>query len=182
MPKTKVTPRAKHPEKTEAFLAMLKTAMEDFEDEISSLTPDIRRKAYKKFVKKYKEALTAVWDLARFADVTLVLQTIDDREMLEMGVMALKLTPPSPMPQVMGEKADIPTSEVITTAFTQRYSDQDLPSPEVCEKIGNIFSKISEASRAYSKAAEMMAEISTELSPSNILYSLQQQLHQLYRL
>ena len=91
MPKTKVTPRAKHPEKTEAFLATLKEAMEDFEDEISSLTLDIHRKAYKKFVKKYKEALTVVWDLARFADVTLVLQTIDDREMLEMAVMARKI-------------------------------------------------------------------------------------------
>ena len=165
MPKMKFTSRAKHPDKTEAFVTSLKTAMEDFEDEISSLTPDTCHKAYKKFVKAYKEALTAVWDLAQFADVTLVLQTIDDREMLEIAVMACKLTPLSPMPQVVKEKMDIPTSETITSVFTQRYPDQDLPSSEVCQRIGDIFSKISKVNRAYREAAEMLAEISTELSP-----------------
>ena len=47
MPKTKVTPRAKHPNKTQQFLDATQIALEIFEDEISSLAEEVRGKAYK---------------------------------------------------------------------------------------------------------------------------------------
>ena len=84
MPKTKVTPRAKHPDRTETFIDDVQTALEIFCDEISSLAVEVRTKAYKNFIKAYCGALTPVWDLARFADVSLILATIHDKEMREL--------------------------------------------------------------------------------------------------
>ena len=64
MPKTKVTPRAKHPDRTQQFLDATQIALETFEDEISSLTEEIRSKVYRNYVKAYQEALVPVWNLA----------------------------------------------------------------------------------------------------------------------
>ena len=69
MPKTKVTPRAKHPNKTQQFLDATQIVLETFEDEISSLAEEVREKAYRNYVKVYKEALVPIWNLARFADI-----------------------------------------------------------------------------------------------------------------
>ena len=49
MPQTKVTPRAKHPNKTQQFLDATQIALEIFEDEISSLAEEVRDKAYKNY-------------------------------------------------------------------------------------------------------------------------------------
>ena len=75
MPKTKVTLRAKHLDRTQQFLDATQTALETFEDEISSLTEEIHEKAYRNYVKVYKEALVPVWNLVRFADICTVLET-----------------------------------------------------------------------------------------------------------
>ena len=56
---------------------------------------------------------------------------------------------------------------MITGEMTARYPDQDLPNTAVCEKIGHIFLKLSEANKAYGEAAEALAEISTEVSPQH---------------
>ena len=96
MAKMKVTPRAKHPDKTETFITAVQTAMETFDDEIASLTQDIHLKAYKNLVQLYRAALTAVWDLARFADIGLILEMVHDKEMLELTMMAENLAPPPP--------------------------------------------------------------------------------------
>ena len=61
MPKTKVTPRAKHLDRIQQFLDATQTALETFEDEISSLTEKIRQKAYRNYVTVYKEALVPIW-------------------------------------------------------------------------------------------------------------------------
>ena len=44
MPKTKVTPRAKHPNVTKQFLDATQIALEMFDDEISSFTDEIKKK------------------------------------------------------------------------------------------------------------------------------------------
>ena len=67
MAKTKITPRAKHPGRTQQFIDAIQEALDTFEDEISSLTDDIRGKVYKKYVEAYRDALIPVWNLARFA-------------------------------------------------------------------------------------------------------------------
>ena len=60
MAKTKITPQAKHPDKTQTFITTVQTAMETFDDEIGSLMQDIHLKAYKNLVRSYRTALTAV--------------------------------------------------------------------------------------------------------------------------
>ena len=76
-----VTPRAKDPDKTAKFVTTIKVAIETFDDEIGSLQQVTRLKVYKNLVHAYRTALTEVWDLARFADVGLVLDTVKDKEM-----------------------------------------------------------------------------------------------------
>ena len=51
--------------------------------------------------------------------------------------------------------------------MTTQYPDQDLPNAAVCEKIGHIFLKLSEANKTSGEMAEALAEISTELSPQH---------------
>ena len=92
MPKTKVTPRAKHPVRTQQFLDATQTVLETFEDEISLLTEEVREKAYRNYVKAYKEALVSVLNLARFADIRTVLKTITDKNMNEITTMAERLS------------------------------------------------------------------------------------------
>ena len=141
--------------------------METFDDKIGSLTQDIHLKAYKNLVQSYRTALTTVWDLARFVDISLILEMVHEKEMLELAVMAQKLDLPPPTTQVIKETRKVPTLEMLTNAMTARYPDQDLLNAKVCEKIGHIFLKLSEANKAYREAAEALAEISTEVSPQH---------------
>ena len=87
MAKTKITPRAKHPSRTQEFIKAVQEVLETFEDEISSLTDDIHGKAYKKYVKAYCDALVPVWNLARFASVDTVMKTITNKNLTEITVM-----------------------------------------------------------------------------------------------
>ena len=87
--------------------------------------------------------------------------------MLELAVMAQKLDLPPPATQVIKETRKVLTLEMITGMMTAQYPDQDLPNAVVCEKIGHIFLKLSEANKAYGEAAEALAEISTEVSPQH---------------
>ena len=167
MAKTKITPRAKHPEKTETFMTVIQTALETFDNEITSLTQEVRIKAYKNFIKSYKTALTAVWDLAHFIDVTLILAIIHDKEMAELSVMARKLKTLTPTTHIVKEQHKVPTLETITGTMMSQYPQQALPDAAVCKKIGNVFSKLSTANKAYSEAAQGLAELSTQVSPQH---------------
>ena len=141
--------------------------MENFDDEIGSLMQDIHLKAYKNLVRSYRTALTTVWDLAQFANISLILETVHDKEMLELAMMAQKLDLPPPATQVVKETRKVLTLEMITGAMTAQYPDQDLPNTVVCEKIGHIFLKLSEANKAYGEAVEALVEISTKVSPQH---------------
>ena len=101
--------------------------METFEDEISSLTEKIREKAYRNYVKAYKEALVLVWNLARFADIRTVLETITDKNMNEITTMAEHLKSASPRPKAIPDKAMIPDLETITTAMLRKFPEEKLP-------------------------------------------------------
>ena len=125
-------------------------------------------KVYKNFIKSYRTTLTAVWDLAHFADVTLILATIHNKEMVELSVMARKLKTPAPTTHVVKEQCKVPTLETITGAMTSQYPQQVLPDVAVCEKIGNMFLKLSTANKAYSEATERLAELSTQVSPKHL--------------
>ena len=117
MPKTKVTPRARHPNRTQQFLDAIQAALDTFEDEISSLTEEIRSKAYRNYVTVYHEALVPLWNLARFASIRTVMETVADKDMKEIKTMAARLKPASPSPKVLPQKAKIPDLETITDAM-----------------------------------------------------------------
>ena len=82
----------------------VQTAMDIFEDQIRSLSRDTHLEAYKVLVQSYKAALATVWDSAQNADITLILETVQDKEMSELTEMAKKLQLPSPTIQVVKEK------------------------------------------------------------------------------
>ena len=172
MSTTKISSQAKHPDKTQTFVTAVRTAMEIFEDEIGSLSRDVHLKAYKTLVQSYRKALTVVWDSAQFADITLILQTVHDKEMLELAVMVQKLELPPPSTRVVKEKRNVPTLETITGLMTAKYPDQNVPNAAVCEEIGYIFLKLCKANKAYGKAAEALAELSTKVSPEHYMLLL----------
>ena len=136
MPKTKVTPRAKHLDRTQQFLDATQIVLETFKVKISSLTQEIREKAYKNYVKAYREALVPIWNLARFADIRTILETVTDKNMNEITTMAERLKPTSPRPKAISDKVAIPDLETITMAVLQKFSGEKLPESSICEKIG----------------------------------------------
>ena len=168
----KISSRAKHLDKTQTFIMAVQTAMEIFEDQIGSLSQDIHLKVYKTLVQSYRMALTMVWDSAQLADITLILEAVHDKEMSELAVMAQKLELPTASIRVVKEKRDVPTLETITGLMTAKYPDQNVPNAAVCEKIGYIFSKLSEATKAYGEAVEALAEVSAKVSPEHYMLLL----------
>ena len=56
--------------------------------------------------------------------------------------------------------------------MTARYPDQDVPNAAMCEEIGHIFLKLSEANKAYGEAAEALVELSTKVSPQHYMLLL----------
>ena len=165
MPKTKVTPRAKHPNKTKQFLDATQNALEMFDDEISSFTDEVKEKAYKHYVRSYREALVPVWNLARFANIDTVLKTVTDKKMQEIKTMAERLKTTPPRPKAISDKTSIPDLKTVTSTMLQQFPDEKLPTASTCEKIGNVFASLSTARTAYSEAAQGLAQLATLLTP-----------------
>ena len=103
MAKMKVTPWAKHPEHTQYFISMVKEALDAFEEQICFPDKEVRSGAYQKLLQAYKEALTPVWNLVRFADIDVILKAVSDKEMRELRMMAKRLQPPPTMRKVTKE-------------------------------------------------------------------------------
>ena len=127
MPKIKVTACAKHPDRTQQFLDAIQAALETFKDEISSLTEDIRSKAYKNYVTVYHEALVPVWNLAHFANIRTVMETVADKELKEITMIAAHLKPASPSPKIVPPKSKIQDLETITNAMLCKFPGKSLP-------------------------------------------------------
>ena len=149
------------------FVTTIKVVIETFDDEIGSLQQVTRLKAYKNLVCAYRTALTEVWDLARYADVGLILDTVKDKEMQELVVMACRLKVPEPKMHTEVENRKVPMLETITGAMVSTYQSQKLPSMAICKAIGDIFSKLSEAHKAYAEAADGLAQMSMKVSPEH---------------
>ena len=165
MAKTKITPRAKQLGRTQQFINAIQEALDTFEDEISSLTDDIHGKAYKNYVETYHDALIPVWNLAHFASVDMVMKTITDKELTEIIVMAKCLKPSPPRTKVTKDKTKVPDLKTITGALTKKFPKESLPDASSCVKIGEVFSQLNAAYKAYSEAAEGLAELSTLMTP-----------------
>ena len=79
MPKAKVTPHTKHLDRTQQFLDATQVVLEIFEDEISSFMDEVRSNAYRNYIMSYKEALVPVWNVAQFANIRTILETVTDK-------------------------------------------------------------------------------------------------------
>ena len=153
-------------------MTAVQTTMDILEDQIGSLSRDICLKAYKILMQSYKTALAAIWDSAQNANITVILETVEDKEMSELKKMVKRLQLPTPTVQVVKEKREVPTLETITGLMMAKLPTQNMPNTAVCEKIGYIFSKLSGASKAYGEATEALAEVSTDVSPEHYMLLL----------
>ena len=165
MAKTRVTPRAKYPDQTQQFVQDVRDALDEFKDHVHFPDEEVRENAYSVLLEAYRTALTPIWSLARFADIEMVLKTVADKQMNELTVMSEKLAPPPNTSQVSKETRKIPNLETFMKALKDKNPTESLPSVEICAKIGDVFSKLAAAHKAYADAADGLAELSTELTP-----------------
>ena len=164
-PKTTITPRAKYPDKTEKFLTDVKVALETLDDEVGSLSENTKSEAYKNFLESYKDALIPLWNPARFASVKTVLETVANPQVTDLAVMARRLQPTTPSSTIVKERSLTPDLETVKQALKEKFPDQTLPNKEVCAMIGNVFEKLSTANKAYAEAAELLADLSSLVTP-----------------
>ena len=139
--------------------------MEAFEDQVGSLTEEIRSNAYKNFLETYHDALTPVWNLAHFANIETVLATIVNPQMTKLTTMAQQLKPAPVSSSIVKEKRKVLDLETISTTLKDKFPSQSLLDSKVCEKIGEVFAKLSEANKAYAEAAKGLADQSTLVTP-----------------
>ena len=160
-----ITPQAKYPDKTEKFLTDVKVALETLDDEVGSLSENTRSEAYKNFLESYRDALIPLWNPARFASVKTVLETVANPQMTDLVVMARHLQPTTPSSTIVKERSLTPDLETVKQALKEKFPDQTLPNKEVCAMIGNVFEKLSMANKAYAEAAELLADLSSLVTP-----------------
>ena len=79
--------------------------------------------------------------------------------------MARWLKPSPPRTKVTKDKTKIPDLETITQALTKKFPGESLPDASTCAKIGEVFSQLNAAHKAYSEVAEGLAELSTLMTP-----------------
>ena len=151
-------------DKTKQFIVAVDEALETFEEEISSLSENTRECAYKNFITSSHAAMTPIWNLSRFANVNTVLDTIADKEFSELKVMKTKLREKPPQGTVVKEGIKIPTLEDFTETMKKKLPKRALPD----SKIGDVFSKLASASKAYSEAASGIAELAGEIEPDQM--------------
>ena len=164
-PKTMITPQAKYPDSTEKFLTDVKLALETLEDEVSSLSKQTRSGAYKNFLESYRDALIPLWNPAHFASIKTVLEMVANRQMTDLAVISRRLQPTNPSSTIVKEKKMTPDLETVKQALKDKFLDQSLPNKEVCVMIGNVFAKLSTATKAYAEAAELLADLSSLVTP-----------------
>ena len=156
MPKTKITPRAKYLDRTQKFLTDVKVALETFEDEVGPLFEETRSDAYKNFLQACRDALIPLWNVARFASIDTVLETVANPQMTDLAVMARRLQPACPSSTFIKKKKSTPDLETMTKALKDMFPGQSLPNSEVCTMIGEVFAKLGTANKANAEAANSL--------------------------
>ena len=164
---TQVTTAAKRPDKTMKFLADISAALDIFDDEISSLG-DCHSTAYETFILSYRSAFANIWPKIKAADVKIVLQSVEDKELDELHRMSQIMSSSSSKPALIKENRAVPTMDNILGSMVNRLPDQKLPDKETCSLISTIFSDLAEAHRHYSSAARGIADIATLIAPEQL--------------
>ena len=94
---------AKRPDITSAYLDRIEEALDDFGDEIASISSKQRSTAYENLVKNYKAALTTIWERANVADIDIILNSVADKELVELERMKKMLQPQTEWSKVVEE-------------------------------------------------------------------------------
>ena len=142
--------------------------METFEEEISSLSESTHENTYKNFITLYHDAMSPIWNLSRFANVKMVLDTIADKQFSELAVMKCKLCEKPPKAMVVKEGVKINTLEDFTATLETKFPKKSLADTETCIKIGKVFLKLASVSKTYSEAASEKAELANEIEPDQM--------------
>ena len=163
-----ISSAAKRPQKTQKFLDDIKQALDDFDDEVFSLSSEQCEVAYHNFTTYYRHALTAIWPKVTDTSIKTVLKSITDKQLQELKRMARLLKPDQPKPTVVTEKCTVPTLENILGVMTSRLPQQNFPSTDVCGLISNIFSDLSTAHGFQAKAAQGIVELASLITPEQM--------------
>ena len=139
--------------------------MDQFEEHVHFPDAEVRENAYHVLLEAYCTALMPIWNLAWFADIEMVLKTVSDKQMTELAIMSKKLAPPPKNQPGIQRSKKVPDLETFTKALKDKHPAESLPSVEICAQIGDVFSKLADAHKAYAEAVCGMAELSTELTP-----------------
>ena len=161
-------PHALKADQTEKFIQDVEQGIEAFDDQVGSLTSDIRQEAYKNFLTSYRDAMVPIWNLVRFASVKTVLNTITDKELTELAVLKWWLQPKPPTATVTKEQTEIPDLEAITDALKKKFPKQSLPGKEVCNKISDVFINLAAASKLYGEVAAGLTELANLVTPDQL--------------
>ena len=165
MAKTRVTPQAKYPDQTQQFIKDIQEALDKFKEHMHFPDAEVQENAYRTLLEAYCIALVPNWNLTWFADIEMVLKTIADKQMAELTMMNKKLAPPPNTSQVSKEARKVPDVETLTKALKDKHPPESLPNMEIYAQIGDVFSKLAAAHKAYREAADSLTELSTELTP-----------------
>ena len=122
---------AKRPDITSAYLDSIKEALNDFGDEITSISSNQRSTAYRNLVRNYKAALTTIWEKESTADIEIILNSITDKELVELKRMTKMLQPRTERSRVVEEQRKVPELENILGALTNKLPAQKLPKKSV---------------------------------------------------
>ena len=139
--------------------------MDKFEEHVHFPDAEVWENAYHILLDAYRTALAPIWNLARFADIEMVLKAVADKQMTELTIMNKKLAPPPNTSQVSKKARKVLDLEMLTKALTDKHPSESLPSMEICAQIADVFSKLAAAHKAYGEAADGLTELSTVLTP-----------------
>ena len=162
-----VTTAAKRPDKTKKFLASIDTALNIFDDQVSSID-NCRETAYKTFVKAYREAFADIWPKINIASVKILLQSVKDAELDELHRMSRLMSPEKSQPTLVKENRTVPMLDNILGSLVNQIPEQKLPDKETCALISTIFLDLAEAHKHYANAARGIADIAGLISPEQL--------------
>ena len=113
---------------------------------------------------KYRGTYTSMWP-SSFNTFWKQMTSSDDLQELMETTMTKRLKPSPPHTKVTKDKTKVPDLETITQALTKKFPGQSLPDASICAKIGEVSSQLNAVHKAYSEAAEELAELSTLMMP-----------------
>ena len=177
MVKTKTTPQAriptsvtaatKRPNKTRKFLASIDTALNIFDDQVSSID-NHHETAYKTFSKAYWKAFADIWLKITNASVKILLQSVKDAELHELHCMTCLMSSEKSQPTLVKETRTVPTLGNILGSLVNRIPEQKLPDKETCALILTIFVDLAKTNKHYANAARRIADIAGLISPDQL--------------